>query len=237
MDTADPRHRRRAREYSLARLKPFGEFADVYAPFYRQAEYRRVLADLKSGGEDSMRPAMRDVEAAFDEYLRRSGDRPFILIGHSQGAYLLFDLLKKRFRDPALRKRLAAAYLLGIPVSRAELARHPHLRFAEGEEDIGVIITYQTQKRGAANPYFIVPDGLGINPVNWRRDDRPGPPPLRATLNPENGALYVDLPNPERFEIPGLGRGVYHGGDQILFADELARNARLRAAGAAGERR
>jgi hypothetical protein len=55
------------------------------------------------------------VLAAFRDYLRRySHGRGFVLIGHSQGSSMLDQLMKKQIDpNPALRRRLATAIILG----------------------------------------------------------------------------------------------------------------------------
>src|SRR5438874_577844 len=68
--------------------------------------------------------AYRDVLAAFDRFVRESGDRPIILAGHSQGALHLSRLLRERIAGTPLARRIVAAYVVGWPVSRlADLPR------------------------------------------------------------------------------------------------------------------
>lgn len=95
----------------------------VYAPRYRQAIlYAYLNADAESLKARNL--AYGDVARAFDAYLERySSGRPFILAGHSQGAYHLLRLLEERFDNPALRKRLVAAYLVGVPMPADKLER------------------------------------------------------------------------------------------------------------------
>lgn len=97
----------------------FARFASVcrpLAPIYRQMTVASI-ATYATGG-DVRGPgllAYRDVRDAFRQYLRsRSGGRPFVLIGHSQGSLMLQQLIAEEIeKDPALRKRMLLAILPG----------------------------------------------------------------------------------------------------------------------------
>jgi hypothetical protein len=105
----DPELRSIAR-YQAAR---FSQLCRVYAPVYRQATVPALQAGTTTRRD--YLTAYGDVDAAFDAFLRRIGrDRGFVLIGHSQGAYHLQRLIRRRIDDhPALRRRLVSAVLLG----------------------------------------------------------------------------------------------------------------------------
>jgi hypothetical protein len=81
----------------------------VYAPLYRQ----QAIAASALVGDAEL--AFRDVEAAFDRYLSHwNKGRKFVLIGHSQGTFMLQRLIIKRFEnDAALRAQLISALLVG----------------------------------------------------------------------------------------------------------------------------
>jgi hypothetical protein len=86
----------------------------LFVPLYRQI----TLAGLVSGGfsDASARAvAQHDVEDAFREYLANDNDgRPFLLLGHSQGATVLTTLVQSDVDgNAALRGRLVSAMLIG----------------------------------------------------------------------------------------------------------------------------
>jgi hypothetical protein len=88
----------------------------VWAPRYRQAAYGAFL--LKSeDAEKALHLAYQDVSAAFDEFLKETGDRPIILAGHSQGALHLERLLREKVAGKAVARQIVAAYVVGWPVS------------------------------------------------------------------------------------------------------------------------
>ncbi len=86
----------------------------LYAPVYRQI----TVAGLFSGGladPEARATAQRDVVSAFHDYLNRDNrGRPFLLLGHSQGATSLVSLVQTEIDgDPVLRSRLVSAMLIG----------------------------------------------------------------------------------------------------------------------------
>ncbi|MES2136251.1 MAG: DUF3089 domain-containing protein [Pseudomonadota bacterium] len=94
----------------------FADLGELWAPRYRQAAYGAFL--LKS--DDAQRAldlAYGDVAAAFDEFAKRSGGRPIILAGHSQGALHLERLLREKVAGKPVARRVVAAYVVGWPVS------------------------------------------------------------------------------------------------------------------------
>ena len=105
------------RDTARAQVARFSTVCRVYAPVYRQV----TLRGLATGGLTD--PAARalahgDVVTAWHEYLAANPGRRFVLIGHSQGAFELTQLVQEEIDgDPALRSRLVSALLLGGFVS------------------------------------------------------------------------------------------------------------------------
>jgi hypothetical protein len=100
-------------EYQAAR---FSQRCRVFAPMYRQLTLSSIAApppdeEFRAAG----RRAYRDVRDAFLDYLRNHNrGRGFVLIGHSQGSYMLTELIRRQIdRAPRVRRRLVSALLLG----------------------------------------------------------------------------------------------------------------------------
>lgn len=94
-----------------AQAARFGAVCQVVAPVYRQV----TLAGLLTSFRDATQRAIGygDVLAAFEEHVA-AGDRPYVLVGHSQGAQVLTQLIAERIEgDPDLHARLVSALLLG----------------------------------------------------------------------------------------------------------------------------
>lgn len=94
----------------------FADVGQIWAPRYRQAAYGAFL--LKSDdARSALDLAYRDVAAAFDEFVKESGDKPIILAGHSQGALHLERLLAEKVAGKPIARRIVAAYAVGWPIS------------------------------------------------------------------------------------------------------------------------
>ncbi len=95
----------------------FNEASALYAPLYRQATFGAFLtADV--AGQKALDLAYADVDAAFTQFLSEAEPTvPIVLAGDSQGSYLLRRLIKDRIAGKPVATRVAAAYLIGWPVS------------------------------------------------------------------------------------------------------------------------
>ena len=89
--------------------------------------------------------------------------------------------LRGIFRDPIadhmkdhadVYKRMVAAYVVGYSITPAYLIANPHLKFAAGPDDTGVIVSWNTEAPmvGGTNP-VLLPGGLVINPISWTRTE------------------------------------------------------------------
>lgn len=169
----------------------FASVGNIYAPYYRQADAVYTLG-LKSiddvydfiGGT----PAT-DVIAAFDYYIKNyNNNRPFILVSHSQGSTVVALLLQNYMRaNPDVYKRMIAAYAIGWSFTPEYFARNTHLKFAQGPDDTGVVISYNTQGPGfkGRNP-IVFPGAMAINPITWTTTGG------LATVNQSSGSLLLN---------------------------------------------
>ena len=154
----------------------FETFANIYAPYYRQADAAYVLA-LPLAEHDAVIAGIPtlDAVAAFDYYIKHyNNGRPFILAAHSQGSNVLINLLAGYMKDhPDVYSRMIAAYVIGYPVTAQYLADNPHLKFATGADDTGVIISWNTEAPviGGVNPVLSGLVGLVINPLTWTTEE------------------------------------------------------------------
>jgi pimeloyl-ACP methyl ester carboxylesterase len=105
----------------------FARFASrcrTFAPMYRQvtlAGLRQRLAGGTVSFDDGVQYA--DVRDAWRSYLQRDNQgRGFVLVGHSQGAYILTELLRQEIDGQPIQKRLVGAYILGatFPVAKGQ---------------------------------------------------------------------------------------------------------------------
>jgi hypothetical protein len=146
---------------------------NVYAPYYRQidAAYQLSLPFAQQKRNIAGIPST-DVFAAFKHFLKHfDRGRPFILVGHSQGSAVLANLLATYMKShPRVYERMIAAYVVGYPIQGTYLEQHPHLKFAKGPSDTGVIVSWNTEAPTIAAPSPVVqPGAIAINPINWTR--------------------------------------------------------------------
>lgn len=169
----------------------FSEQCNVYAPYYRQAD-ASYIAEISWDDAQAFwaYEASKDASQALDYYFKHyNNGRPFFLAGHSQGAAVVEALLAGYFKQhPEYYSRMIAAYPIGYAVTTDYLEKNPHLKFAEGADDTGVIVSYNTEGAENKSQYNVVvaPSGsLSINPINWKRDATP------ATFAENKGSLLV----------------------------------------------
>jgi hypothetical protein len=98
--------------YQAAR---YSQYCKVYAPMYRQETLGAIGLNTSPTTKPNPKEALGDVESAFETYLKKYNDgRGFVLIGHSQGSFVLRSLMAKLVDPkPAVRKRFVSAILMG----------------------------------------------------------------------------------------------------------------------------
>jgi len=139
----------------VARL---GSVCRVFAPLYRSVTLgylaRTGDGDIVKGTAPPGQPASpaevayADVRDAFRQYLAHDNHgRPFVLVGHSQGAGHLRQLVHDEIDDvPAVRKHLVSAILLGEAV-RSGVGGPPefaHVPPCHASTDTGCVVAYST---------------------------------------------------------------------------------------------
>jgi hypothetical protein len=182
-----------------AQASAFNRCCDVYAPHYRQATLWSFLDREGRGGQAALELAYRDIERAFDEFLRRTEGRPFIIASHSQGTYHAVRLLSEKVEGTSLADRLVVAYLIGYWLPLDTFARLlPATPPCEKALDTGCVVHWSTYGeqgiRRSGVPHWY-PEGIELvdgkpllctNPLNWLREG----PREEASVHP--GALYVE---------------------------------------------
>lgn len=153
----------------------FEESTNVFAPYYRQSNIYKVTGMNNQELEDYQRNEQRtDVYAALDYYFEHyNNGRPFIIAGHSQGSIMTRIVLGEYMEaHPEYYERMVAAYVIGYSITSDWLKDHPYLKFAEGADDTGVVVSWNTEGPGnKGQDNIVVEDGaISINPINWKRD-------------------------------------------------------------------
>lgn len=223
----------------------FQTVGNIYAPYYEQLDLspvdrEKLVATIPTS----------DVTAAFDYYIKHyNNGRPFILAGHSQGSNILANLLSGYMKEhPEVYKQMIVAYIIGYPITDEYLSQNPHLKFAQGADDTGVIISYNTQSPGAQEPNpLALPGAKVINPITWTTDETlataeqnlgsmlldkdkklvPTDQYADARIDTAKGVLICSTADVEKL-APGnafLGKGVYHAYNYAFYYLNIRENA------------
>lgn len=107
----------RAKLFVQGQASTFSNAGDIWAPRYRQATFGAFLT-TQPEAQKALDAAYADVAQAWDSFLADiEPDRPIIVAGHSQGSVHLLRLLRERIAGQPVAKRIAAAYVIGWPIS------------------------------------------------------------------------------------------------------------------------
>ena len=209
----------------------------IYAPRYRQASLKAIVSD----DPDSLAAAdlaYRDVARAFDEFLKETHGRPFILAAHSQGSIHALRLLQERIIGTALQRRMIAAYLPGVslPAKIADLG----LPVCGAPASTGCVVSWNSERDGHDDPRrrndaviwwrgaYRTVDGrplVCVNPLSWRID---GAAPADANLG---GLPKVGEGEPLKPTVPAVTGARCEDGllgvdvrlrDRLAFGDILS---------------
>ncbi|MDD4199907.1 MAG: DUF3089 domain-containing protein [Eubacteriales bacterium] len=240
--------RQGAEAMKQGQLSVFADSCNLYAPFYRQVEASYALSIPQKDNEDLMRySASKDPAAALDYYFENLNEgRPFILAGHSQGSEILTFVLADYMEEhPDYYKRMVAAYVIGYSVTDRLLDENTHLKFAEGPDDTGVIISYNTEGPENKDQHnAVVLDGaIAINPINWKRDNTYADKSENlgsflatgeyvehladAQLDTDRGVVICSSVDKETYTLPMpelFGHASYHRYDYGFYYENLKKN-------------
>lgn len=162
---------------------------DVYAPKYRQAAFGAFL-DRGENATAALDLAYQDVARAFERFLVQEPDEPIVLAGHSQGALHLTRLLSERVaRDPALRQRILAAYVVGWPVSTTADIPAMGLPACTRPDQAGCILSWQSFAEPANTDLVtdVYEGSTGFNGRPRRQSDM-------LCVNPVTGSVAPSAP-------------------------------------------
>jgi hypothetical protein len=134
---------REERSIALYQAARYSQYCRVFAPMYRQFTPGQVPAAAGS-------IPFFDVRNAWRTYLARyNGGRGIVLIAHSQGAFMLRQLVASEIDPhPAMRKKLISALLLGGNVTVADGrdvgGDFKHVRACHAKTQLGCVVAFST---------------------------------------------------------------------------------------------
>jgi hypothetical protein len=205
---------------------------NVYIPYYQQSSGLDVLNSVlwqntpqfAGAANQALQVAYADVSNAFDYYMAHYNKaangqpRPFILAGHSQGANMLLYLLENKFGDPALRKLLVAAYVIGWSVTSDDMSSYPNslalVGICRDKAQTGCIVTYNTQQ--TPGDWSLVPassrgkmelvrkNAYSVNPLTWVATEPGAVESTAAPATANLGAVFY------KGSLPGADPAIFH---------------------------
>ena len=134
---------------ATAQTARFSQECQVYAPMYRQLTLR-AIGGASGATAANQAVAYGDVQSAWLDYLAHDNHgRGVVLIGHSQGAFMLTQLVKQQIdTNPAVRKRLVSAILLGgnitVPVGKTVGGSFQHVPACTKPSQTGCVVAYSS---------------------------------------------------------------------------------------------
>jgi hypothetical protein len=134
---------------ALYQASRYSQYCKVYAPMYRQ-----VTLDGIGLGKPTTKPnaklPLKDITAALKDYLKRfNHGRGFVLIGHSQGSFVLRSVISKVIDpNPKLRKLLVSAILMGgnvvVKGNTGIGGDFKHIPACRSKTQLGCVIAFST---------------------------------------------------------------------------------------------
>jgi pimeloyl-ACP methyl ester carboxylesterase len=206
----DPRMRTGAQAAFSRTASAFSPLANVYAPYYRQAAIQVLGMPLDKQQAIVAGEPTADALSAFDYYIKHlNKGRPFILAGHSQGSNIMINLMADYMKkNPAVYKRMIAAYVPGYSITPQYLEQNSELKFAENADDTQVIVSYNTVAPTTKMPDPVVlPGAMVINPITWTRSE------ATAAAAQNLGGISLDKNGYVVLDAQGQPRKVLGGAD------------------------
>ena len=219
---ADPAERNVIRQ-QFAR---FGSVCRPFAPLYRQITLAGLRRALAGGGRAPFEQGVQydDVRDAWNYYLEHENrGRGFVLVSHSQGSFILAELIRREIDGKPVQSRMVSAILLGttlaVPKGKDVGGAFQHVPLCHSASQTGCVITYASFRSTIpppANTLFGRPAGADMvaactNPAALGG----GSGALRAYLSKDGVSIVGSTPpkpwvTPERpvetpfVSVPGL---------------------------------
>jgi len=133
--------------YQAAR---YSQVCRVFAPMYRQVTLTQLLKGTDTITHKMSEIAYHDVVRAWRTYLQLYNQgRGVVLIGHSQGSFVLRRLITHLIdKHPAIRKRLVSAILLGgnvlVEKGTTSGGDFRHIAACTSATDVGCVMAFST---------------------------------------------------------------------------------------------
>jgi DUF3089 family protein len=142
---ADPAERNVIRQ-QFAR---FGSVCRQFAPLYRQVTLAGLRRALAGGGRANFEQGVQydDVRDAWNYYVEHENrGRGFVLVSHSQGSFILAELIRREIDGKPIQSRMVSAILLGttlaVPRGKDVGGAFQHVPLCHSDSQTRCVITY-----------------------------------------------------------------------------------------------
>lgn len=218
-----------------------GDF-NFFAPYYHQFTFEAIQlpeAEFWAAYEY----VRQEVAQVMDYYLAHVNQgRKFALVGFSQGAMLVADVLKHC--RPEQLQNMVGAYMLGYGLNEADV-KHPNITPATGATGFGHTISINSVMSPEATWPFVYNNAVTtINPVNWRTDATAATltfdgQQLIVTLDDQLHELIVTVPDKKpyhdfmnanpAYQMAGVSPDCLHRWDLLFYTQQIHDNILERA--------
>lgn len=145
----------------LQQFARFGSKCRTFAPMYRQVTLRGLQPTLVANGDPfslfSKGLHYDDVRDAWHHYLKNDNQgRGVVLIGHSQGAFILEALIAAEIDGKPVQKQLVGAYILGAsfltPKGRDVGGQFKQIPLCRKPGQLGCVVNYSAFRSNVPPP-------------------------------------------------------------------------------------
>lgn len=146
----------------------FRKYCRIYAPIYRQQTQAALMARHGVGssvGQPNVALGFDDVRSAWQAYLKYfNRGRGVVIVGHSQGARALADMMRHEVDGQPAQAQLVSALLVGAPIKvpKGQLkgGTFTSIPLCRSDSDTGCVITFNADRAGAGEEnQFMESDG------------------------------------------------------------------------------
>jgi hypothetical protein len=156
--TIDPEER----EVAIIQASRFSKVCNVYAPMYREITgWGEMIPGTYSPQSNAAASANASLLSAWNDYLTHYNQgRGVVLIGHSEGASVLIDLVKSQLDpNPSIRRLLVSVLILGgnvlVPVGKDVGGSFLNIPACQKSQQTGCVIAYSMfDTTPSTNAYF-----------------------------------------------------------------------------------
>lgn len=132
----------------------YGSVCRLYAPMYRQRtilELQTLLMTGKSNADEAMRWA--DVVDSWNEYLKTDNQgRPVLIVGHSQGADMALQLVKKEIIGKPVQQQIVGVHAVGFTAHADADGTFGGMKICSSADEAGCLVNYESFRATAEPP-------------------------------------------------------------------------------------